>query len=359
MTRTFFSLFFACAGASALACSSSDSVSTEKTDAQYQADTVAQMHDSLVSNIDELLDASKALQSSAPNDAAGWTDANVTTMKTAWVRARSAYEQIEGALASIFPDLDHSIDARIEDFVKVNGIDTYMFDDQNVTGLHAAERIIYAKDTPDFIKSRESDLHYTPAAWPATDAEAADFKNKLCAKIVADAQTFHDQWTPQKTDIASAFTGLVALMNEQKEKVNNASLLEEESRYSQRTMADLRDNLTGTRKVYALFQPWLFSKSSSDPAKDGKTADAKILAGFQQLDSIYATVKTDQGALSPAIPQPPASWSAENPSAADLATPFGQLYKGVLTAVDKVDPNSVVSQMNDEAAILGFQPFVP
>ena len=44
-------------------------------------------------------------------------------------------------------------------------------------------------------------------------------------------------------------------MNEQREKVVKASTAtEEESRYAQRTMADIRDNLAGTKNAYALFQ---------------------------------------------------------------------------------------------------------
>ena len=55
----------------------------------------------------------------------------------------------------------------------------------------------------------------------------------------------------QLLDVTQAFGGLVDLMNEQQEKVNKASSGEEESRYSQRTMDDLRENLLGTTNIYA------------------------------------------------------------------------------------------------------------
>jgi iron uptake system component EfeO len=140
-------------------------------------------------------------------------------------------------------------------------------------------------------------------------------------------------------------------MNEQREKVVKASSNEEESRYAQRTMADLRDNLAGTKKAYPAFQPWILSKSSADPTKDGKAIDAKIQDGFSKLDKAYAMVQGD------AIPTPPPTWSAENPSPQDLATPFGQLYSTVKAAVDPTAPDSIVFQMNNAAAMLGFPQF--
>src|SRR5207237_8256852 len=115
--------------------------------------------------------------------------------------------------------------------------------------------------------------------------------------------------------VSGAFTGLVGLMNEQKEKVIKASTGEEESRYSQHTMADLRANLEGTEKIYALFSGWLKSKPASATTPGGMTGtmiDAAIKTAFAQLASVYATV------VGNAIPAPPATWSPEQPSPADL-----------------------------------------
>jgi hypothetical protein len=55
-----------------------------------------------------------------------------------------------------------------------------------------------------------------------------------------------------------------------------------------------------------------------------------------------------------AFPLPPATWSSENPSPADLATPFGQLYQSVDDAADPNNEASVVNQMNLAADALGF-----
>jgi iron uptake system component EfeO len=328
------------------------------TDEEYRKQAVQGMHDALLADIKAMGAAALELQSAAPTPPdRGWDpklDAvAIAAMRDAWVRARTAYEHIEGALAPLFPTIDKSIDARYDDFMadlESKGGDSDLFDGAGVTGMHAIERIIYADVTPKRVIDFEKALpNYKPAAFPANAQEAADFKSKLCAKFIADAKLLNDQWTPANIDVAIAFQGLISLVEEQREKVNKASSNEEESRYSQRTMADLRDNLVGTKVAYALFQPWILSKSSpNDLSKDGKAIDAKILAGLEKIDSAYQKIT---GA---AIPEPPGTWSAENPSAADLMTPFGQLYSVVHDAVDPKIPDSVVSQMGSAAGALGL-----
>jgi iron uptake system component EfeO len=344
-----------------LACSSSGSPAPAKSDDQLKQETVAGMHDTLLGDIDALVAAAKEIQAAAPvTPGRGWDKAQdgaaIEATKAAWIKARSAYERVEGALAPIFPDIDASIDARYDDFLADLGGagDDDLFDDVGVTGLHAVERILYSDTIPSHVVEFEKTIAgYKPAAFPATEQESSDFKNKLCAKMIADAQTFHDQWQPAKIDVAVAFQGLVSLMNEQREKVNKASTNEEESRYSQRTMADLRDNLAGTKRAYGVFKPWLVTKGSPAPGvDDGAATDAKIAGDFAALDALYARFPD------PAIPQPPDTWAAESPSPQDLATPFGQLYSGVHDAVDPNKTGSVVDEMNKAATILGFPQFV-
>jgi len=331
------------------------------TDAQYSSAVVGQMHDSLLKDLDALHQAAVDMQNAAPlPQGRGWSAdddaAAIANMRSAWTRARTAYEHIEGALAPLFPDIDASIDARYDDFLTNllgSGGDTNLFDGQGVTGLHAVERILYANVTPQRVVDFEKVLPgYVAARFPATADEAADFKNKLCGKVIADAQELLDQWTPAKIDVAIAFQGLVSLMNEQREKVNKAATNEEESRYSQRTMVDIRDNLDGTTKIYGIFEPWIASKvDAADTSKDGRTIDSKIAAGFKTLGTAYSAVNGD------AIPEPPPTWSSVAPSQADLATPFGQLYTQVRAAVDANVDTGVVFQMNRAALVLGFPQF--
>jgi iron uptake system component EfeO len=327
-----------------------------KTDAQFQQEAVTGMHDSLLADINNLVTASQGVQAVAPLPTdRGWDDtadaAAITAMKASWIQARTAYEHIEGALAPLFPDIDFSIDARYDDFLAaLNGVpDTQLFDGQGVTGLHAVERILYAPVTPQNVITFESKLTgYEPASYPTNPSDAATFQTGLCAKMLADAQTLQTQWTPQKIDLDGAFQGLVSLMEEQREKVNKAATFEEESRYSQRTLADIRDNLAGTQKIYGLFSDWLKSKSTQE--LNGAEIDANIEAGFAKLSALYATYPGD------AIPAPPETWSAENPSEEDLATPFGLLYAGVNAQSDASQPDSIVAQMNNAAVLLGLPP---
>jgi iron uptake system component EfeO len=332
-----------------LAACSSDAAGP-KTDADYEAEVVNGMHDTLLTDIDALHGAAVNLAAAAPDhawDADADADA-IAALKDAWMAARAAYEQSEGALAPLFPDLDTAIDARYDDFLEelAPGGDQALFDGQGVTGMHAIERILYAPVTPQAVIDFEATLPgYKAAAWPATDEEANEFKTELCAQLVTDTQTLKDQWSPQHIDLQGSYDGLTALMNEQREKVNKAASEEEESRYSQRTMADIRDNLTGTEKVYALFRPWLATKS------DGKTIDGEVQTAFGDLATAYAAVDGD------AFPPLPADWSSENPPADALSTPFGQLYTAVQTAVDPNRPGSAVDAMNRAATALGFVGF--
>ncbi len=328
------------------------------TDDQYRAAAVQGMHDSLLKDLDALSEAATDIQNAAPTPVGrGWDPVQdavaIAAMKAAWIKARSAYEHEEGAIAPLFPDIDFSIDARYDDFMtqllSTQG-DSYLFDGTGVIGMHAIERILYVKETPAFVLGFESKLPgYKAAAFPATEQEAADFKNKLCPQLIADVKALRAQWQPAHINVAIAFQGLILLMNEQREKVSKAASTEEESRYSQRTLVDMRGNLDGTKAVYAIFQPWLLSKrNATDSSKDGPTIDGKIEAGFAILAQTYGQVQGD------AVPQPPATWSTVSPSAADLASPFGMLYSQVRTAVDPNTDGTIVFEMNDAATLLGF-----
>jgi iron uptake system component EfeO len=335
-------------------CSTDDDTTGDgKTDADYQTEVIAGMHAALLADVNALHQAAVELQAAAPAPTGrGWDatldEAALQAMTNAWLAARGAYERIEGALAPLFPDIDAAIDARYEDFIEgLPGGDPDLFDDDGVTGMHAIERILFAPETPTTVITVESSLvGYEAAAWPANEAEAAEFKNELAARLVKDTQTLADQWQPQVIDLGGAFEGLISLMNEQREKVNKAASEEEESRYAQRTLADLRENLKGTTGIYELFEPWLLSKSA------GRAVDADIKGSFATLKTTYATFSGD------AIPPPPASWSSEHPSAADLDTPFGRLYAAVQAAVDPNVPGSAVDGMNRAAEELGFPEFV-
>jgi iron uptake system component EfeO len=344
------------------ACSSDgDDTSGPTTTANLKAQISSNMASTMASTLADLVDQAQAMQAAAPSTA--WTyktgastdltDDQWNAMANPWIKARADYEMVEGATAPIYPNIDTTIDGRVEDFGPSGNSPTLtstsdMFGVSGMSGLHAAERILYVWSTPASVATYEEGLGYCPPqSYPTTDADAVEFKTILLAKIITDAQTLQAGWTASNIDIGGAFNGLIGLMNEQHEKTSLAGLHEEESRYSQHTMTDLRDNLTGTQNIYKLFQPWLVSVSG------GAAIDTQIQAGFTTLSSLYAT-PTYAG---DAFPQPPSDWSEANPTAADLATPFGQLYQAVFSATDATQSGSIVFEMNAGATLLGLPPF--
>src|ERR1044071_8224262 len=89
-----------------------------KTDSDYRADVVVAMHDSIGADLADLVQAARDLQAAAPTHPWNPTadSAAIATMRAAWMRARIAYEHVEGATAPIFGSLDVSMDARYDDF---------------------------------------------------------------------------------------------------------------------------------------------------------------------------------------------------------------------------------------------------
>src|SRR5262249_14032903 len=156
--------------------------------------------------------------------------------------------------------------------------DPDLFDDQGVTGVHAIERILWSDEIPEAVLDFESALpNYEPAAFPATEAEADGFKNKLCARLAAGSAQRQKDLQGRARDAPSAYRGVIGSMAEQVEKIDKASTGEEESRYAQYTLADMRANVAAGQTTYAAFQPWLRSKT------DGPHVDEEILDGFERV----------------------------------------------------------------------------
>lgn len=325
----------------------------EKSDEEHAREVASGAQAAIDAELTAWHGAAQGMRSAAPTPVGrGWDAekdaAAIAAMRAGWTETRTTYEHIEGAVAPLFPDIDASTDARYEAFLVEMGNepDPDPFDGEGVTGMHAIERILFSDVTPAAVVTFEEGLPgYSPAAFPATEAEAAAMKAKLCGKLVTDIEEMQAQWGAAEIDLPGAFDGLVSLMNEQREKVSKAATGEEESRYSQKTLADLRANLAGTRTIYALFQPWIASKEG------GAEADENIQAGFAALEEAYSATAGDS------IPAPPATWSSASPSKEDLETPFGRLFTTVTTAVDPQRDGSIVDEMNRAAGLIGFPRF--
>lgn len=293
--------------------------------------------------LDALVTASAAIQSAAPPaDADGWNASDdaaaVAEMRAHWGEARDAYESIEGAIAVLFPDLDAATDERYDGFV-AEAPDDDLFDGEGVTGVHAIERILWADAQPSWVVEFESGLpNYRAAAYPATAAEAEAFRAELVARLVTDVTRMRDDFEPLALDSAAAYGGVIGSLAEQSEKVSLAATGEDESRYAQHTLADMRANLAGGREIFAAFEPWLVSAGG----------DELIDATHAQFDAIAAAYAAIDGN---ALPPVPADWNPDAPTEADLATPYGQLWRLLGTQTDP-DADGVVARMAEGAELL-------
>jgi iron uptake system component EfeO len=326
--------------------------SSNKTDAQFQSEIVAAMHQLLLVDAQGLNKAALDLQSAAP--AAGWGNpanasdrAALAPMMEAWQRTRYYWERAESTFAESFPSIDDSIDSRYEDLLKANGNqDANLLDGTGVTGMHAIERILYAPGPADVAGYEGSLSGYQPAVWPADAEQAAAFKNGLCQKLVDDTKSLLDQTQTQPIDLPMVFTGLTGLMSAQAEKVGLAVSHREESRYSQKTLVDLRFNLAGTKEIFALFVPWLATKTY------GSSLTMTATSALDGLDLTYSSVIGDS------IPAPPSTWNSLSPTPDDQQSSFGKLYNAVVQDVDPNRSDSAVDAMNHVAQALDLPLFV-
>ena len=334
-----------CAALATAACT------TEKTDAEFSAEIDGAIHDQVNDGIAAVLQAARDLQAASPNHA--WRPltsdaAEIADMRAAWLRTRFAYERTEGAIKAVFPELDAALDARYEEALARLGSrgDRDLFDGRGVTGMHAIERILFAPVIRRDVIAYERTLDgYVAAAYPASDGEAVDFKTGLVQRMIDDAESLGKQWRAATTDLGAAYCGQVGLMIEQPDKVDRAVTGEEESRYANITLADLRNNLGGAQQVYELFRDWIRSKATGAPS------DSKIQARFDALAQVYATVATTS---SDALPAVPPGWSPDAPTAEDLATPFGTVWQAVHDSADPDRASSMVFEMKQVAALLGL-----
>jgi iron uptake system component EfeO len=320
----------------------------EKTDADYRTEVTASMHSSITSDLAALVSAAHDLQTAAPSRA--WNPAAdtaaITRMRESWGRMRGSWEHVEGAIQLMFAGFNETLDSRYEDFLRDIGDrgDQDLFDDEGVIGMHAVERILFAPRTrPEVVAFERRLPGYKIAAYPATDNEAIAFKTQLVQRLIDDAEALASGWRPDDIDIGAAYHGLVDLMIEQQDKVDLAVTGEEESRYANVTMADLRNNLTGTNKVYELFREWIRSKASA-----AESSDQQVVKKLSALMDVYLLTASDS------LPDVPPGWSSTDPTPEALDTPFGALWQQIRDSVDPNNSSSVVHEMTRIGTLLGF-----
>jgi iron uptake system component EfeO len=298
------------------------------------------------SQLSKLVSASEELQDAAPEpDEDGWNDSDDqeawNEMAAAWKKARTAYENVEGPIATLFAGLDVSADARYDAFLEEDGADDDLFDDEIVTGMHGIERILWSSKTPDYVITFEEKLDgYKAAAFPKTEAEADAFKNKLAQRLVDDAKKMKEDYATVALEVGTAFQGIAASTREQSEKTNKAATGEDESRYAQNTLADMRANLNGANEVYKAFKAWIEDTGGDTQA---------IERGFAQLKAAYDEVEGD------ALPKVPEGFNPDKPTEDDLKTPYGKLWKLLADETDLENEQSLVSIIDSAARGMGIE----
>jgi iron uptake system component EfeO len=299
--------------------------------------------------LEKLNQGALAIQKAAPApDDDGWNAhddaAAVAAMRKAWADTRDSYERIEGSIAVLFVSLDKSTDQRYDGFL-ADGPDDDLFDGEGVTGVHAIERILWADAIPERVVQFESTLDgYTPAAFPQTREQADEFKNELVERLVQDTQSMREMLQGNALGSSAAFRGMIGSMREQSEKTTLAASGEDESRYAQRTLADMRANLAGAVAVFDVFRPWINSAA-------GKAQDDEIAAGFKSISDAYAEVN------GPALPPVPDGFNPDKPRAADLETPYGKLWKLLHEQTDLNADDSLVGKLSSAAGSMGLPEF--
>ena len=298
--------------------------------------------------LDALVQAATEMRDAAPPDR-GWDptlDAVlIETMKQTWMRAHDAYEHAEVAVEPLFADEQLGIDGRYEVYMTSGERERNPFDDRIVVGLHAVERILWYDSIPQYVLDFEDGIPLGfRAALPADASQASLFKTQLLNRLVAESTHVRDLFA-SRLDLGRVFGGLVASLQEQKDDVSKRAFGQDESRYSQRSMVDLRSQLEGARAVYGAYRPWLLEWP------DGADVDGKIASGFDALASAYAAIDGD------AIPAGPKPWKPLHPSDADLATTFGRLFSAASTASATATDGSLAFELNVAATGMALPPY--
>ncbi len=175
---------------------------------------------------------------------------DVAKAKALFAPTRMNYEAIE-PIAELFSDLDHTIDARADDF---EGKEK----DPKFSGFH---RIEYTLWTDNSTKGLEP------------------FADKLLADVKDLNHRIENLTFPPETVVG----GAAALM----EEVAATKISGEEDRYSHTDLWDFKANFDGSQKIYVLVKP-LIEKDHVDFVK-------KVDENFKVVDDTLAKYKTADG----------------------------------------------------------------
>lgn len=308
--------------------------------------TVLEVKAYVDARVDDLAQAVGALCEAAPADAAGWRDAaRRDAMRARWGEARNAYERVEGAVAILFPEIDQRVDGRYEHAVELSP-DPDPFDGRGFTGMHAVERVLWADSiSPETRRFEEALRGYVPPRAPSTDAEAARFRDGLCARLVADVGTMRAQLGPLALDHQTAWRGVQGSIEEQVEKVALGATGQDESRYAGRTLADMRANLASSRAILDAYAPLIAAHPEA-------AAHARAVAS--RLDALELAY----GVTPDGLPPVPEGFDPDAPSPAHAATPYGRLHALLARESDPDRDGTIAHHLREAGLAMGIPPLV-
>lgn len=210
-------------------------------------------------------------------DAKKFTDAvragNVAEAKKQFAPSRVKWEMIE-PIAGLVPDIDGSVDARVDDFANV--------DDPKWTGWHKLEYLLWEKNTT------------------SGGAAVADKLDKDLATLETKIKT---------VDITPKAVALGA--GELIEEVSEGKINGEEDRYSHTDLSDFDANQLGAKQAYGYFRGII-------QAKDKALATA-IDGNFTAVDESLEPYEINEGIFKPYSELKPADKTKMQAQLADLA----------------------------------------
>jgi iron uptake system component EfeO len=175
---------------------------------------------------------------------------DVEAAKAAYAPSRVGWEGIE-PVASLVPEIDGVVDARVDDFADE--------DDPDWTGWHKLEHSLWVKGT-------------------ITDAD-----KELADRLDADLETLQTKVATLTIKPAVVAVGASELI----EEVSGGKITGEEDRYSHTDLWDFAANVEGSKQAYQALKPALV-KADKDEAAD-------IDALFAKLDDQLATYRDGTG----------------------------------------------------------------
>ena len=178
----------------------------------------------------------------------------IAEAKALYPVARRHYERIE-PVASLFNDLDRSMDVRADDFETKEA-------DPGFTGFHRLEKGLWADASTEGLGAYADRLL----------ADATELKRRITDLTIPPAK------------MAGGAAGLI-------EEVAATKISGEEDRYSRTDLWDFHANVEGARKIFDLLRPLVAARDPDFVARTEKN--------FSRVDALLGKYRTEDGGFSP------------------------------------------------------------